>query len=174
MTDAGVQSGVARLVVDADEAGLRLDRWFRRRFPALGHGRLEKLLRTGQVRVDGGRAKAGQRLEAGQEVRVPPIGPAADANARPKRPAKPVSDADAREIEAAILHIDDSVLVLNKPAGLAVQGGAGTTRHVDGMLDALRVDKAERPRLVHRLDRDTSGVLVMARTARAAAGTGPN
>lgn len=169
MTEARAQGGVARLVVETDEAGLRLDRWFRRRFPALGHGRLEKLLRTGQVRVDGGRAKAAQRLEAGQEVRVPPLGAVAADHAPPKRPPMPVSDADAREIEAAVLHIDDSVLVLNKPAGLAVQGGAGTTRHVDGMLDALRFGRAERPRLVHRLDRDTSGVLVLARSARAAA-----
>lgn len=157
---------VRRLEIGEDEAGLRLDRWFRRRFPDLTHGRLEKLLRTGQVRVDGARAKANQRLEAGQEVRIPPLGPEGET----KPPAKlAVRPEDARLAREAVLHRDEDVIVLNKPPGLAVQGGTGTVRHLDAMLDALRFGANERPRLVHRLDRDTSGVLVLARSIRAAA-----
>jgi 23S rRNA pseudouridine955/2504/2580 synthase len=159
-------NAVATREVAADEAGLRLDRWFRRHYPALTHARLEKLLRTGQVRVDGGRAKASQRLEAGQAIRVPPIGEAA---ARAQIPTAPVSERDRRALEAAILHIDASVIALDKPAGLAVQGGSKQDKHLDGMLDALAFEAPERPRLVHRLDRETSGVLLLARTARAAA-----
>lgn len=152
--------------VNADEAGLRLDRWFRRHYPGLPHGRLEKLLRTGQVRVDGGRAKANQRLEAGQAVRVPPLGEVA---APAERRLAPVPPRERRALEEAVLHVDRSVIALNKPPGLAVQGGTKTDRHLDAMLDALRFGAGERPRLVHRLDRDTSGVLLLARTARAAA-----
>ncbi len=159
-------SGVQALTVGDDEAELRLDRWFKRRFPALGHGRLEKLLRTGQVRVDGRRAKSGTRLAPGQVVRVPPL---PEAPARPGRPApKAPSREDARALEAAVLYSDDSVIAINKWAGLAVQGGSGQVRHLDAMLEALRFESAERPRLVHRLDKDTSGVLLLARTAPAA------
>lgn len=170
-------TSVATVSVAADEDGLRLDRWFRRRYPDLTHGRLEKLLRTGQVRVDGGRVKSGFRLAAGQTVRVPPTvrGPA-DRRADRGIPARinendhaiRITAADARMLTERVLYKDDDVIVLDKPAGLAVQGGTGTPRHLDGMLDALRFG-AERPRLVHRLDRDTSGVLVLARTAHAAA-----
>ncbi|HYM33714.1 MAG TPA: RluA family pseudouridine synthase, partial [Candidatus Cybelea sp.] len=140
-------------------------RWFKRRFPALGHGRLEKLLRTGQVRLDGGRAKAADRVTVGQRVRVPPLGevpPPAE-----KRELR-VRDADARDLKKRVLHRDASVLVIDKPPGLATQGGSKLDRHLDAMLDALRFDAAERPRLVHRLDKDTSGVLVLARTRVAA------
>ena len=156
---------VANLTVAADEDGLRLDRWFRRHYPGLPHGRLEKLLRTGQVRVEGRRAKSNFRLAAGQTIRVPPLG-----EARPTRDegSAKVSPGDARMLAERILYKDDHVIVLDKPAGLAVQGGSGTRRHLDGMLDALRFG-AERPKLVHRLDRDTSGVLVLARSAGAAA-----
>lgn len=167
MVEAGDTPGkVHRLEIREDEAGLRLDRWFHRRFPDLAHGRLEKLLRTGQVRVDGARAKSNQRLEAGQEVRVPPLGPEGET----KPPAKlAVRPEDARLAREAVLHRDEDVIVLNKPPGLAVQGGTGTVRHLDAMLDALRFGREERPRLVHRLDRDTSGVLVLARSSKAAA-----
>ncbi len=164
-------SRVTTVSVEPDEAGLRLDRWFKRRFPGLSHGRLQKLLRTGQVRVDGGRAKAGLRLEPGQAVRVPPLGdeamePRPKSGRRPERPT--VTRADARAIRARVIHRDDHVIVLDKPPGLAVQGGTGTHRHVDAMLDALTFDADERPRLVHRLDKDTSGVLLLARTRVAA------
>lgn len=165
MNETG-QTSVATLSVTQDEDGLRLDRWFRRRYPELTHGRLEKLLRTGQIRVDGKRAKSGFRLAAGQAIRVPPLGSSRSSSSENAR--RPVATADARMLETRVLYKDDDVIVIDKPAGLAVQGGSGTHRHLDGMLDALRFG-AERPRLVHRLDRDTSGVLVLARTAQAAA-----
>lgn len=161
-------SAVEICTVADDEAELRLDRWFKRHVPQLNHGMLEKLLRTGQIRVDGKRAQSNTRLAAGQQIRVPPIPEqAAPPPTAPK--AKPkVSDADAKALQDAILYIDDQVIALNKPAGLAVQGGTGTDKHLDGMLDALRFG-AERPRLVHRLDKDTSGVILLGRTAAAAA-----
>ena len=155
--------------VEADEAGLRLDRWFKRHYPALGHGHLEKLLRTGQVRVDGKRAKAGDRLEAGQAIRLPPqinsISPAQSE----ARPARTKGGADQEFIESLVVHEDASTFVLNKPSGIASQGGSGVSRHIDGLLEGLQGNKRQRPRLVHRLDRDTSGVIVVARTLPAAA-----
>ncbi|BBK30237.1 23S rRNA pseudouridine955/2504/2580 synthase [Stella humosa] len=157
-------TGVQTLTVDPGESEIRLDRWFKRHFPELIHGRLEKLLRTGQVRVDGKRATAGQRVSTGQVIRVPPLGEAPTE----AQPPRPVAARDVSMIRALVLHQDQHMIVLNKPAGLAVQGGTGTPRHLDGMLEALRFDAAERPRLVHRLDRDTSGVFVIARTAAAA------
>lgn len=163
-------SKVEHIRVDAGEAELRLDRWFKRHFPELGHGRLEKLLRTGQVRLDGRRAKAGDRLEAGQEIRVPPLGDAEPQ--RHKAPRPKVSDEDAQNLRASVLYRDDDIIAIDKPAGLATQGGSKTTRHLDAMLDALADKGDERPRLVHRLDRDTSGVLVLARTVSAAAWLG--
>jgi 23S rRNA pseudouridine955/2504/2580 synthase len=164
-------TGVRSIPVAEDEGELRLDRWFRRHFPGLTHGRLEKLLRTGQIRVDGRRAKASLRLAAGQMVRVPPI--EADAESGPARaPARPIDEHEARDIRARVLYRDGDVIVIDKPAGLSVQGGPGIQKHLDGLLDALKFDGRERPRLVHRLDRDTSGVLALARDARAAAWLG--
>ena len=160
-------SGVETVRVAADEDGLRLDRWFKRRYPQITHGRLEKWLRQGYVRVDGRRAKAGFRLEAEQSVRVPPLGGDVRPPA-PERTAAPVSDAETKALLARVIHQDDQIIILDKPAGMAVQGGTGVRRHLDGMLDALRFG-GERPRLVHRLDKDTSGVLVLARNARSAA-----
>jgi len=153
-------SGVQTRSVSDRDADMRLDRWFHQYFPGLGFGRLQKLLRTGQIRVDGRRAKAGQRLNAGQNIRIPPLNdrPSADG---PERPG--VSAKDAAFVRGLVLHMDDDVIAVNKPAGLAVQGGTRTTRHLDGLLDALRFDQEERPRLVHRLDRDTSGVMLLAR-----------
>ncbi len=160
-------SGVSTHEVANGDAGVRLDRWFRRHFPNLSHGRLEKLLRTGQVRVDGKRARAGLRLVPGQVIRVPPLAQAeAPARAR-TAPTVRTSRAEAAGLRAAVLHIDDDVIALNKPPGLAVQGGTKTLRHLDAMLGALRFG-ANRPRLVHRLDKDTSGVLLLARDASAA------
>lgn len=175
LKDGASRLGVQQREVTADEAGLRLDRWFRRHYPDLGHGALERLLRTGQVRIDGARAKSADRVEAGQSIRVPPLRPgqataqAAEQSAE-SRPAAPLRPGDVEALRAALLYRDDEVLVLNKPPGLAVQGGSGLgEHHLDAMLEALRFDAAERPRLVHRLDKDTSGVLVLARSARAAA-----
>ena len=158
----------ATIPIAADEDGIRLDRWFKRRYPALTHGRLEKLLRTGQVRLDGKRAKAADRVAAGQEVRVPPQ--VVNAPVEEEKPrSEPKRDVGGLSLEDMILYMDKSVIVLNKPSGLATQGGSGITRHVDGMLDQLAFEKNQRPRLVHRLDKDTSGVLVIARTVPAAA-----
>ncbi len=157
-------TAVQTLTVSPDEGDLRLDRWFKRRFPGLGHGRLERLLRTGQVRLDGRRAKASTRLEPGQSVRVPPLG---IESPPPPKPIE-VTAGEAAELRRRVLYKDDWVIALDKPAGLAVQGGSGMEKHLDAMLDALRFEAAERPRLVHRLDRDTSGVLLLARSAPAA------
>jgi len=158
---------VHHVTVAEEEAGLRLDRWFRRRFPDLAHGRLQKLLRTGQVRLDGQRAAAGARVAPGQVVRVPPL--SLEAAARKAAPAPPAPDQAALEaLRDAVLYRDDWVLAIDKPAGLAVQGGSGQRQHLDAMLDALRLGAAERPRLVHRLDKDTSGVLLLARSLAAA------
>src|SRR6516225_1292796 len=154
------------VTVDVKDGSLRLDRWFKRHYPGLGHGRLEKLLRTGRIRVDGKRARASDRVVPGQAIRLPPL----DRMASPvPQAAQQVSRGDEAMLRDAVLHRDDAVIVLNKPPGLAVQGGSGTERHLDGMLDALRFRSGERPRLVHRLDKETSGVLVLARTGAAAA-----
>ena len=162
-------TGVRNVTVAADEAELRLDRWFRRHFPGLGHGRLEKLLRTGQVRVDGKRAKSGTRLASGQVVRVPPLPTENPERATPRpRPQPRLTARDVAVLRDSVLFMDDSVIAIDKPAGLAVQGGSGQRRHLDAMLDGLRFDRSERPRLVHRLDKDTSGVLLLARSAAAA------
>jgi 23S rRNA pseudouridine955/2504/2580 synthase len=157
-------SEVELRTVTAGETELRLDRWFRRHFPALTHGRLQRLLRTGQIRIDGRRAQANARLAAGQTVRVPPLAPASPVSGEPT----PVDAKDAAFLRSLILVENDALLVLDKPPGLAVQGGTKTPRHIDGMLASLAVG-GERPRLVHRLDRDTSGILVVAKTAAAAA-----
>jgi 23S rRNA pseudouridine955/2504/2580 synthase len=161
-------SSVRTIPVGEDEGEIRLDRWFRRHFPGVTHGRLEKLLRTGQVRVDGKRAKASLRLATGQMVRVPPLDAESESRA-PKSAASRVDERQAKEIRSRMLHRDQDMIVIDKPAGLSVQGGPGIEIHVDGLLDALQFDADERPRLIHRLDRDTSGVLVLARNARAAA-----
>ena len=164
-------SAVETRNVAPDEADIRLDRWFKRHFPEVGHGHLQKLLRTGQVRVDGKRADASTRLAAGQVIRIPPLTAPAPSPDSPPKPKPALSAAAQREAEALVgrvLYRDDDVIAIDKPAGLAVQGGTGMTKHLDAMLDSLRFGSAERPRLVHRLDKDTSGVLVLARNAFAA------
>ena len=160
-------ASVTQREVAADEGGMRVDRWFKLHYPGLGFGALQKLLRSGQVRVDGGRVKTQSRLEPGQVVRVPPLD---DGAARPRHvTANTIRDrSDDDVLRATLLHEDDRVLVFNKPAGLAVQGGSGVNRSVDSMLEAWRDRSGQKPRLVHRLDRDTSGALVVARTRAAA------
>jgi len=151
--------------VGEDEAGMRLDRWLHRRFPDISNSHLMKIVRKGEVRVSGQRADVSTRLERGQTVRVPPLKlPASSAPA-----IKGVNPEDAEAIRAMTLFEDADVIVLNKPYGLAVQGGSGTKRHIDGMLEALAAKDGTRPVLVHRLDRDTSGVLLIAKSRRMAA-----
>ncbi|MFC3725414.1 RluA family pseudouridine synthase [Neoaquamicrobium sediminum] len=160
-------AGVEQITVEAGEAGMRLDRWFKTHFPGLGFGHLQKLLRSGQVRVDGGRAKADTRVEPGQVIRVPPLG--VDRKGSEPLTARTMrGQDDGAVLSKMMLYEDPAVFVFNKPSGLAVQGGSGVNRHVDNMLEAFRSKKGEKPRLVHRLDRDTSGVLVVARTRLAA------
>ena len=154
---------VRTLMVGESEAGVRLDRWFKRRWPHLNHIQINKLVRSGQVRVDGGRAKVDTRLEAGNAVRVPPL---PDAPVAGESPA--ISDRDAAYAKSLVLYEDEEVLALNKPHGLAVQGGTKTVKHIDRLLSAWG-EGLDRPRLTHRLDRDTSGVLVLGKTPAAAA-----
>ena len=162
-------SSVTQKEVDADEDNMRLDRWFKTHFPGVGFGQLQKLLRSGQVRVDGGRVKTATRLAAGQLVRVPPLD-SESASAPRHMTTNTIRDrGDADVLRAMLLFEDKKVLVFNKPAGLAVQGGSGINRSVDSMLESLRDKSGQKPRLVHRLDRDTSGVLVVAKTRGAAA-----
>ncbi|MBE7217532.1 MAG: RluA family pseudouridine synthase [Caulobacteraceae bacterium] len=154
---------VKTLYVDSGEEGVRLDRWFKRRWPHLNHIAINKLVRSGQIRVDGARAKVDTRLAAGSLVRVPPL---PDAPPEGERPA--ISERDAAYARSLVIYEDEDVLALNKPSGLAVQGGTKTTKHVDRLLSAWG-EGLERPRLVHRLDRDTSGVLILGKTPAAAA-----
>jgi len=156
--------------ISQDDDGIRLDRWFKRHVPTLTHGMLEKLLRTGQIRLDGKRVKSSDRLSLGQTLRLPPQ--LTGARAQPSHTPRAEKPIDIDRIQKMVIYQDEQVIVLNKPSGLATQGGSGLKEHVDGMLDALMFGKKQRPRLVHRLDRDTSGVLVIARTVPAAAALG--
>ena len=157
-------SGVQTLTVAAGDGDQRLDRWFRRLFPHVPQGRIEKMCRKGEIRVDGGRVKPATRLEEGQQVRIPPL-PEPEPERTVARPAPPrTADADARMIQDAVIWQDDAIIALNKPPGLPSQGGSGQgDRHVDGLAEALKFGRAEKPLLVHRLDKDTSGVLLLAR-----------
>jgi 23S rRNA pseudouridine955/2504/2580 synthase len=161
-------SGVQTRVVGPDEGDQRLDRYLRRLFPHVTQGRIEKMCRKGEVRVDGGRVKSNSRVEVGQKVRIPPLPTEAEAAEAAKLAKHGVTKADAKLIQSCVIYRDDDMIVINKPAGLATQGGTNTTRHVDGLSEALMYDYDEKPRLVHRLDKDTSGVLVLARTRMAA------
>ncbi|WP_299969109.1 RluA family pseudouridine synthase [uncultured Roseobacter sp.] len=157
-------SSVQTLTIGPDDGDQRLDRWFRRQFPHVQQGRIEKMCRKGEIRVDGGRVKPATRLQSGQAVRIPPL----PDTAAPPVQHRAVSDADARMIQGCVIYRDDAVIALNKPSGLPTQGGSKQTRHVDGLAEALKFDLDEKPRLVHRLDKDTSGVLLLARTRAAA------
>jgi 23S rRNA pseudouridine955/2504/2580 synthase len=161
-----IHRAVQTLMVSEDDDGLRLDRWFKRHLPTLSLSHLNKIVRTGQVRVDGARATISTRLATGQKIRVPPV------NVTPPAPKPAFNEADRNAIRDMILYEDQDLMVLNKPYGLAVQGGSGTKYHVDGMLASLADEKGERPVLVHRLDRDTSGVLLVAKSRRVAAKLG--
>jgi 23S rRNA pseudouridine955/2504/2580 synthase len=159
--------------IDADDDDIRLDRWFKRHYPAVTHVLLQKLLRKGEVRLDGKRADASTRVVAGQAMRLPPQVVHAKPSEKPQpdevKP-HPLATKDMGSLADRILYMDKQVIVIDKPPGLATQGGSGLTKHVDGMLESLQYEKPTRPKLVHRLDRDTSGVLLIARTAQAASG----
>ncbi|MDZ4374521.1 MAG: RluA family pseudouridine synthase [Phenylobacterium sp.] len=154
---------VRTLYVDNGEDGVRLDRWFKRRWPHLNHIQIQKLTRSGQIRVDGARAKPDTRLTAGNQVRVPPLPDAPPPTEKGQLPPREIAYA-----KSLVIYEDEEVLALNKPSGLAVQGGTKTLKHVDRLLSAWG-EGLERPRLVHRLDRDTSGVLVLGKSPAAAA-----
>ena len=160
------ERNVRQFTVQHDDDGVRLDRWFKRHLPQIGFAMISRWARTGQIRVDGKRADPADRLSAGQVVRVPPGGDA-PAKGGPK-PRRELSDEEIAKAEAMVITQDRAAIVLNKPPGLATQGGSGMKEHVDGLLDAFAHD-GPRPRLVHRLDKDTSGVLLIARTPGSAA-----
>jgi len=163
-----VSSGVQTIVVTADENEMRVDRFLESKFPGLSFSHIQRIVRKGEVRVNGRRCEPKDRLESGQSVRIPPLRtePPAPREASPK-------DAETKEfLKSIILYEDDDVMVLNKPMGLAVQGGTGTTRHVDGMLGVLTPRDGQRPRLVHRLDKDTAGCLLIAKNRFSAAALG--
>jgi 23S rRNA pseudouridine955/2504/2580 synthase len=161
----GERMSVQNLVVTADEAGMRVDRFLEARYPGLSFSHIQRVVRKGELRVDGRRVETKDRLQDGQKVRVPPLSLA------PPRQAGPLAEAEQTRkfLEGITLYADDDVLVLDKPFGLAVQGGTGTKRHVDGMLEVLTGRDGQRPRLVHRLDKDTSGCLLVAKSRFAAA-----
>ena len=156
---------VQTVSVTGDESGMRVDRFFEARFPGLSFSHIQRIIRKGEVRVNGKRTQPKARLEAGQAVRIPPLKVEAPA----PRDDAPAAQKDRAFLKSIILFEDADVMVLNKPMGLAVQGGSGTTRHIDGMLGALRGPDGQRPRLVHRLDKDTAGSLLVAKTRFAAA-----
>jgi len=160
---------VRQFTVGPDDDGVRLDRWFKRNLPQVGFATVSRWARTGQLRVDGKRADPADRLAAGQVLRVPPGGSAPASGGKPARQRRPLSEDEISLAESMVLSKDRAALVLNKPPGLATQGGSGTFSHVDGLLDAYAGEGEPRPRLVHRLDKDTSGVLLIARTPGSAA-----
>ena len=165
-------SDVRQFTVGEDDEGARLDRWFKRHLPQIGFATVSKWARTGQVRVDGKRAKPEDRITAGQVIRVPPGGE--DPERKAKRTRKPLTPAQVEEARAMVILDTPAAIVLNKPPGFATQGGSGTHTHVDGLLDAFVTvnedgEEGQRPKLVHRLDKDTSGVLLVAKTAGSAA-----
>jgi 23S rRNA pseudouridine955/2504/2580 synthase len=160
---------VRSFTVDPDDDGIRLDRWFRRHLPEASFNIVSRWARTGQLRLDGKRAAPGDRIEAGQVIRVPPAEPVAAATAKPKVERRELSDDEVAFVNEIVIHTDPQAIVVNKPPGLATQGGTKTKSHLDGLLDGLADERGNRPKLVHRLDKDTSGVLLVARTARAAA-----
>jgi len=157
---------VRQYTIGEDDDGIRLDRWFKRNLPQISFGMVSKWARTGQIRVDGGRVKPEDRLAAGQVLRVPPGG---ETSGRKPRTRRELSEAEISEVKDMVVLDTPAAIVLNKPPGLATQGGTKTTRHVDGLLDAFAGEDEPRPRLVHRLDKDTSGVLLVAKTPGSAA-----
>jgi 23S rRNA pseudouridine955/2504/2580 synthase len=164
VNEGSFKGGVQNVSVSGDENGMRLDRFFEARFPGLSFSHIQRIIRKGEVRVNGKRAQPKIRLETGQTVRIPPL----RLEAPKPRDDAPAAQKDRAFLKSITLFEDNDVMVLNKPMGLSVQGGSGTTRHLDGMLGVLRDKSGQRPRLVHRLDKDTAGCLLVAKTRFAA------
>ncbi|MCQ2734391.1 MAG: RluA family pseudouridine synthase [Alphaproteobacteria bacterium] len=156
-------SGVTIVKVKNEDDGIRLNRWFLREYPALSMSRLQKLLRTKQIKIDGKRAETSTRLIAGQEIRIPPLD-----KEKATTDNTVLNKSDKDYITSMVIFKDKNIIVLNKPSGLAVQGGTNTSRHIDGLLEALKFENSEKPKLVHRIDKDTSGILVLARNRQVA------
>ncbi len=172
MSAPKADTGNARTaIISAEDDGIRLDRWFKRHMPDVSFAIVSRWARTGQLRLDGARATPGDRVAEGQSLRIPPLpAPTTAKPARPARPTRPsLSDEEMEFAQSLVIHRDEHAIVINKPPGLATQGGTKTDSHVDGLLDALVFDRDDRPKLVHRLDKDTSGALLLARTPKAAA-----
>ena len=161
-------AGVEHKQVKQDEQDMRLDRWLKLHYPQLPFGQMQRILRKGEVRVDGKRAKANDRLDVGQTIRIPPIRVDENAAPAPKQEKAGPDPRDEKLAKSIVIFKDKDVIGINKPAGLAVQGGSKTERHLDGMLDFLQYEAEDRPRLVHRLDKDTSGVMLLARNRQTA------
>ncbi|MGB7101221.1 MAG: RluA family pseudouridine synthase [Xanthobacteraceae bacterium] len=162
---APMPTSVQNVAVTPDESGMRVDRFLEARFPGLSFSHIQRVIRKGEVRVNGKRTEPKNRLEAGQTIRIPPL---RLDQPKPRTPGNEADEQTRAFLKSITLHEDADVLVLNKPMGLSVQGGSGTTRHLDGMLDVLRDAHGQRPRLVHRLDKDTAGCLLVAKTRFAA------
>jgi 23S rRNA pseudouridine955/2504/2580 synthase len=166
---SGDPGAVRQFTVAADDDGIRLDRWFKRHMPEVTFATVSRWARTGQLRINGARATPGDRIEEGQQLRVPPLDPDESRSGKASRPRPVLTEDQMAFAENLVIHRDAQALVINKPPGLATQGGTKTHEHVDGLLDALMFERDDRPRLVHRLDKDTSGALLLARTERSAA-----
>ena len=158
---------VRNLLVSSGEKDLRVDRWFKRHFPEISHGYLQKLMRTGQVRVNGARVKSSTRLEEGQVIRIPPI--SMDTKKKSHETGSGLTKDEISLVRSMVIYRDDDIIVVNKPPGLAVQGGSKILSHLDGLLDGLKFGERERPKLVHRLDKDTGGLMLLARNSLVAA-----
>lgn len=154
-------SGVKIVKIAPEDDGIRLNRWFLREYPSLSLSRLQKLLRTKQIKVDGKKAETSTRLESGQELRIPPLD-----NEKAQKNEEILSKNDIELITSMVIYKDKNIIVLNKSSGLAVQGGTNTTKHIDGLLEALKFENNEKPKLVHRIDKDTSGILLLARNRK--------
>ena len=159
-----IMAAVEFALVDEKDDDIRLDRWFQRHYSDLKHGMLERLIKNKNIKLNKAKTTAGTHVHTGDEIRIPPL-------EAPKKQDTPLrlSKKDIQMMQKLVIYKDDEIIILNKPAGLAVQGGTKTTHHIDGLLDALRFEKDEKPHLVHRLDKETSGVLVLARSANIAA-----
>ncbi|MEO8548170.1 MAG: RluA family pseudouridine synthase, partial [Sphingomicrobium sp.] len=168
MSDAARSNGARTFTVLEDDDGIRLDRWFKRHLPEVSFNIVSRWARTGQLRLDGKRAAPGDRIEAGQTIRIPPPEAAPARSPRPQRKVEVLTPEETELVREMVIYQDPHAFVLAKPPGLATQGGTKTHHHLDRLLDGLVDDAGARPKLVHRLDKDTSGALLVARSARAA------